>query len=891
MPNARDTATTPTTRTTPWRSSARGPVLVVALLTAAAPLVVPMSSGPLLVVSALAAAVLCGVAGARAGSADRWAWFLLGSAQLANGIGNVTIASDATWLDAPTWAASIAFNLASLLTALGLIAFVLPPAQQQRLLRTLVDLLIVAGSAFVVGWHWNLPALMGEQRDASALGLMGSTALVLNLIGLLVGLVLMRSRTRGEAAGVRLAWASLVVATVGDTLVVTTVPTELADLAPDAWVWSSIIMGVGATYALPDSEPVRWIGRDRSMDAATVSLSATVLLVLAGGPLDRVAEVVLCAVVLLLLARQVRVTTERARLALSLRASEEHFRTLVQDTRDVIMRVDDHGTISYASPACRRLFGLDADEILGTRLIDLVAHDRREEVATVMRRLRTPGTSERIETDVTTPDGELLHVEAIGTQVPDGFVVSIRDVTERVELQRRLHHAAHHDGLTRIPNRASFEAALADRIAEPGGATVMFVDLDGFKRINDSTGHAAGDAVLIEVVRRIASALHPGDLLARFGGDEFTVLLRPGLDPELARDLAEQVRDAVRGGYEVDGREVSLGATVGVAFGMQGSDPAALVHNADLAMYAAKSDTGSSVRIFEQQMHDEAARRVQLESHLRRALSGDGLRLVYQPVVDLTTGSIEGVEALLRWFDGERVVLDPGELVALAESLGLIGQLGELVLARAITQAAECARAGFPVRMAVNVSSRQFQDADLPSLVGSLLEEHGVDPGMLTLEVTETVLLEDTEAAIEVLATLRTLGVRLAIDDFGTGYSGLAYLHRLPVHELKIDRSFVSGLGRVPQLTSLVSTVVQMGQDLGLKLVAEGVENPLQMHHLKGLGVHSMQGYLASRPLSSTGLMACLRRGPYALRVAGGATYLPRATSAPPPREDEAVHA
>ncbi len=884
MPNVRDASTT----TRP--SSLRAPVLAGAVLLAAAPLVLPATLGPLLVVSGLVASVLCAVASARALGADRWGWILLGGGQLANGLGNIAIAADASWIHTPTWAPSIAFNLASLLTALGLLAFVLPPAPLHRMLRTLVDVLIVTGSAFVVGWQWNLPAVLGEERDSSALGLMGYTAMVLNLIGLTVGLVLLRSRARGEGAAVRLAWASLVLATLGDTVVVAATWGALTTLAPYLWMASSLVVAVGAACALPGSRPVLWIGRDRSMDAATVGVFVTVLLVLAGGALDRVGEVVLCAIILLLLARQVRVAAERARLARSLRGSEEHFRTLVQDTRDVIMRVDDHGDISYASPACRRLFGLDADEILGTRLIELVSATQRAEVAAVMRRLRDHGASVRMETDVDTPEGDVLHVEAIGTQVAEGFVVSVRDVTERVELQRRLHHAAHHDSLTRIPNRASFEAALRERIDEPGGAAVMFVDLDGFKRINDSTGHAAGDAVLVEVVRRISTALHPGDLLSRFGGDEFTVLLRPGLEPEPARELAEAVRDAVRGGYEVDGREVSLGATVGVAFGTPGSDPAALVRNADLAMYAAKSDVGPSVRLFEQQMHDEAARRIQLESHLRRALAGDGLRLVYQPVVDLTTGGIVGVEALLRWYDGERVVLDPGELVALAESLGLIGRLGQLVLAKAITQAAECQHAGYPVRMAVNVSSRQFQDADFPALVGGLLDQHGVEPEMLTLEVTETILLEDTEAAIEVLATLRALGVRLAIDDFGTGYSGLSYLHRLPVDELKIDRSFVTGLGRVPQLTALVSTVVQMGQDLGLDLVAEGVENPLQMHHLRGLGVDYMQGYLASRPLSGAGLMGCLRRGPFVLRVAGAATYLPR-TLGLPPLEEEVVNA
>ncbi|MEO6989312.1 MAG: bifunctional diguanylate cyclase/phosphodiesterase, partial [Aquihabitans sp.] len=447
--------------------------------------------------------------------------------------------------------------------------------------------------------------------------------------------------------------------------------------------------------------------------------------------------------------------------------------------------------------------------------------------------------------------------------------------------------AARWDELTGLANRATFDAALEKRIASGRSAAVVFCDLDRFKRINDTSGHAAGDAVLVEVARRMGEAVGDDDLLARFGGDEFTVLLRPGVDADDAQRLARQIQRSVEGSYRVaadHGPGLGLSITAGLAFGGSGRDATEVMRNADLALYAAKSEARGSLRVFEQSMYDDFARRVMLEQRLRVALDNDGLTLAYQPLLDLESGAVVGVEALLRWFDDGEVVLAPPELIELAESFDSDGQVGRWVLRSAVAQAAAWSAASYPVRVSINVTTRQLLDPDLVDVVKGLLAEHDLDASLVTLEITEGAFLDDASKAIEHLHKLRDIGIGLAIDDFGTGYSSLAYLTRLPVGELKVDRAFVAGLPHDKDRTALVRTVIRLANDLGFMVTGEGVERMDQLRLLRGMGAHLAQGYLISHPLPADKLLDLLKQGPFVVDVADGESELRHTSSGMPHR-------
>jgi diguanylate cyclase (GGDEF)-like protein len=436
--------------------------------------------------------------------------------------------------------------------------------------------------------------------------------------------------------------------------------------------------------------------------------------------------------------------------------------------------------------------------------------------------------------------------------------LALNDARARAETRRQ----AFHDALTGLANRALFANHLREALA-PGrtrqAATVLFADLDGFKRVNDSLGHAAGDELLTLVARRLEHCFRPSDLIARFGGDEFAVLIDDVANRAGAAAAARRALDALRAPFNVRGREVQIAASIGVVHGRYAPDH--LMRNADLAMYRAKALGRGRFEIFEPQMHAAAVERLDLESDLRRALEQGHLQLYYQPVCRLQGGEIVGVEALARWRHPKRGLIMPREMIPLAEESGLILPIGGWVLREACRQAALWqARhpSEPPLRIWVNLSGVQLGQPDLVREIAGALEEASLEPASLALEITESALMTDLEANVDALNELERLGVRLAVDDFGTGYSSLEYLRRFPVDVLKIAKPFVDGLERGPSGVALAKAIVDLGASLELSTVAEGIERPEQQEQLAELGCELGQGYRFSRPLDAAGMDSLL---------------------------------
>jgi diguanylate cyclase (GGDEF)-like protein/PAS domain S-box-containing protein len=544
------------------------------------------------------------------------------------------------------------------------------------------------------------------------------------------------------------------------------------------------------------------------------------------------------------------------------RDSEARYRSLGGQASDTVLLVDAAGVIAYASPSIERVLGLDGAAVLGKRIGALVHADDAAGLDALVADTAAGRSVKPLEWRLWGRDGRWRQVETISANLLDDptigkIALTTRDVQERKALRQELTHVAFHDLLTNLPNRALFVDRVgqalvrARRTAHP--TAILKLDLDGFTLLNDSLGYPIGDLVLREVARRLSESIRAADSAARLGADEFAVLLDGSATATDALEVAERIRSALRMPMTFGGSTFEVTAGFGIATSEPvdgGIDPTILTRNADVALSLAALQGRDQVVVFEPSMQKALAARFELESDLRRAIGGQELVLQYQPIVDLTTRELVGAEALVRWDHPTRGRLGPDEFIALAEETGLIGDIGTWVLRTSCIEVAKWARVapGTVPRVSVNLASAQVVDPHLPWIVQSALAEAGAAPGWLTLELTESQLIQDSADVLERLHAIRALGVQISIDDFGTGYSSLAYLQQFPVSHIKIDRSFVTPLDDPDRGPGVAAAIVEIGRALGMSTIAEGIETDRQLDRLRAMGCPLGQGYLLGRP-------------------------------------------
>ena len=565
-----------------------------------------------------------------------------------------------------------------------------------------------------------------------------------------------------------------------------------------------------------------------------------------------------------------RDTTARRAAEQALRESEERFRSLSTSSPVGIFESDVDGRLTYVNPCLVELHGGSAAALLGRGWVELIHPEDRDALVAGWSAALAEGREYAHDYRVVRPDGGTRWVRGRAAPLHDaagavvGTVGTVEDVTARRALEVELERQALEDPLTGLANRTRFSRRLEAALGRDGGAgaatvAVLFLDLDDFKRVNDSLGHAAGDRLLVEVAARLLNATRGSDTVARLGGDEFAVLLEQVRGDDDVTVVADRIVGAMRAPVTLDGQPTRIGASVGIARAAIGTSAADLLRNADVAMYRAKSGGKGRHAAYSAELHASALDRLTLGAALPDALAAGQFVVHYQPIVALDSHRVVGAEALVRWRHPERGLLTPDAFIALAEETGAIVPLGRWVLRQACADAAGWgvgAAGGAPWHVAVNLSGRQLEDAGLVADVADALAAAGLAPGRLVLEMTESVLVHHTDAVVARLHALKALGVQLAIDDFGTGYSSLAYLHRFPVDVIKVDRAFVARVGAGGRDAALARTIVALGEALGLRTVAEGIETAAQEEQLRALGCELGQGFHYARPMAVAGLAA-----------------------------------
>ncbi|MFG2718182.1 putative bifunctional diguanylate cyclase/phosphodiesterase [Streptomyces sp. NPDC048416] len=618
--------------------------------------------------------------------------------------------------------------------------------------------------------------------------------------------------------------------------------------------------------------------------AAAVCTLGILYNVIAGHRVSRMAVFTGCTVVLALVVRQGIMLLDNIALTHELAQKENHFRSLVQGSSDVIMIAAPTGVLRYVSPAAAGVYGRDAEELVGSELASLIhPEDLGRVVHEVRRFLAAPPADEpttRIECRFKSGSGEWLNVESTVNRHQGGLILNSRDVTERVRLQAQLEHNAEHDPLTDLPNRALFtkrvrKALGGRRISDPGTA-VLFIDLDGFKQVNDTIGHQAGDELLIQAARRLHESVRAGDTAARFGGDEFAALiLGDGTRDRAAREhhvreIADRLRLTLSQPYRIDGNEVRVAASIGVAFAEPGVGAGELLRNADLAMYRAKKGGKNRVELYAPQMQAEVVRKTELAARLRSALSDGEFVVLHQPVVDLTTGEVSAVAAQARWRSAQGILFTPAEFLRVADESERAAELGRWLLEEAVELAAERRRAGLAAPVSVRLSARRLLDKSLPiGALEALLARHGLPSGALIIELADSDPRISFDELERRLVGLRRLGVRIALDGFGSGYAAINALRRLPIDLLKLDRGLVEGVVESARLHKITAGLLRIACDLGMQSVADGVDVPEQVLALRAMGCTHGQGMAFSGPLDEFRLRRSLLRGEYP--VPGGA--------------------
>ncbi|MEV7068681.1 EAL domain-containing protein [Streptomyces collinus] len=618
--------------------------------------------------------------------------------------------------------------------------------------------------------------------------------------------------------------------------------------------------------------------------AAAVCTLGILYNVLNGRSVDRVVLLTGGTVVLALVVRQGIMLLDNITLTQELAQKENHFRSLVQGSSDVIMIAAPSGVLRYVSPAAAGVYGRPAEELVGTELAHLI---HPEDLGCVVHEVRRFLAANPVEEPTTRIEcrfrsgggGGWLNVESTVNRHHGGLIFNSRDVTERVRLQAQLQHNAEHDPLTDLPNRALFtkrvQHALSGRRASDRGVAlrntaVLFIDLDGFKAVNDTIGHQAGDELLVHAARRLQDSVRHGDTASRLGGDEFAALIAG--DNTRDRDarerhileLADRLRTTLSQPYLIDGNDVRVNASIGVAFAEAGLGAGELLRNADLAMYRAKAGGKGRVELYKPQMQQDVARKAELATRLRAALHDGEFALLHQPVVSLEDGRITSVSAQARWRSSQGVLFTPAEFLRVAEDSDKTAELGRWLIEEAVEQAAERHATGLSVPVVVRMSARRLLDWSMPlGSIEALLTRHGLPSGSLIIELSDAdprVSLDELERR---LGALRRVGVRIALDGFGSGYAAITALRRLPVDVLKLDRGLVEGVVESARLHKITSGLLRIAGDLGLKSVAEGVDLPEQVIALRAMGCTHGQGMAFSGPLDEYRLRRALAGGRY----------------------------
>jgi diguanylate cyclase (GGDEF)-like protein/PAS domain S-box-containing protein len=809
---------------------------------------------------------------------DMWRWF--GVAALAWCAGETVSAVSRLVISRAVVGVSPAdlFLLVALLAVTaGFLVPVRVPRAPRLWLRYLADTYVCVCALFVVGWVALFDRLYHTAGEGWGQFLIELRYPVLDAALICVVFPMAFGAVRGSHRPAAVAYGALLLVTAADVLYAVIrinddgahgFPADIVRTAGMLLLAVVPWLPLGGRRARSGEDTRRPLVGPGLAPAATAAAAAIFVAghTLAGsGGLRPIVPIVAGTAVLVVLARLAELLRENDRLGRAAEQGEEHFRALAESINDVVFICGLDGVVHYISDGARRSYHYDVENLLGRPVYDIVHPEDLPRVIDAVTTFLGSGCDvdvARLACRVRATDGTWLPTESTISRygrTDDGteqLLVTTRDFSEQAALERQVAHLTFHDGLTGLPNRAYLEERAREIVERcQGPVAVIFVDLDGFTAVNDSIGHAGGDQVLAQAARRLRAGVLADDTVARWGGDEFAVLLESATEVETVVDLGERLlRALATEPYRVADRGIVLTASVGVAFAEPGVGGPELIRNADIALARAKELGGGRVEVFAAKMHAAVMRRLELGSDLQRALAEQQFAVEYQPVVELATSRVVSVEALVRWWrDG--VSVPPEEFIGTAEESGLMVSLGNWVLREACAQVARWRdTCGWDIGLSINLRPREIAAAQFVDSVGDALADGGLPPGALTLEVKEEVLVDGAEELITRLSALRDLGVRLAIDDFGTGYASLAFLRQLPVDVVKIDPSFVTGLGRDETLTLLTRTIARVGHDLGLTVVAEGVERPEQLKLLREMSCPRAQGYLVSRPMAPSGI-------------------------------------
>ncbi|MEU6980617.1 EAL domain-containing protein [Streptomyces sp. NPDC046371] len=856
--------------------------------------------------AALAAAVSCFLYARGHRGSFRPAWLLFAFSSFMAAVGNGVWGWYEVVLDREVPTPSLA-DLCFLLFAppaiVGLLVLAKKPVTRAGWVCLALDAWLIGGSLLTLSWSLALAhtarveAAEGESVARAALSL-AYPLLDIVLVSMVLALHFRRSHINRSA--INTAIAALALTVLCDALFTSPLLREhysSGQILDAGWFAGSLLLAYAPWGARRTVDPAAARARHPhsrplagSLAALTPYLAAAVCTlgilynVVEGRRVDRVVVLTGCTVVLALVLRQGIMLLDNIALTHELAQKENHFRSLVQGSSDVIMIAAPTGILRYVSPAASGVYGREAEELIGSELASLIhPEDLGGVVHEVRRFLAAPPSEEpttRIECRFRSGRGDWLNVESTVNRHQGGLIFNSRDVTDRVRLQAQLRHNAEHDPLTDLPNRALFtervRGALSGRRASDPGTAVLFIDLDGFKGVNDRLGHQAGDELLVQAARRLQDSVRAGDTAARLGGDEFAALiLGDGNRDRAAREcqvheIADRLRLTLSQPYRVDAaNEVRVAASIGVAFAEPGIGAGDLLRNADLAMYRAKAAGKNRVELYAPQMQAEVVRRTELAARLRTALHDGEFALLHQPVVDLGTGRIAAVAAQARWRSAQGILFTPAEFLRVSDGSERSAELGRWLLEEAVEQAAERAGIGHRTPVTVRLSARRLLDRSLPlGSVEALLTRHGLPSGSLVIELAESdprdprVNFDELEQR---LAALRRLGVKIALDGFGSGHAAINALRRLPVDILKLDRGLVEGIVESARLRKITSGLLRIAGDLGMQSVAEGVDVPEQVLALRSMGCTHGQGMAFAGPLDEYRLRRALVRDEYPL--------------------------